>query len=408
LLTHYKVKTPFYFVDFDILAKRYSYLKQAFSRTAGETLIAYSYKTNYLPSICDFLSRLGSLSEVVSGLEMKIAKRLGIPGSKMIFNGPVKTEAEIREASRLRLMLVNLDSFNELKILERNRINGQKINLGVRLSFAPTDHRDESRFGFSVDDGSALKVCRRVARTRGFKLRALHFHLGSVTTELSRFTEAIEQSIGLMRDIEDYAGTKIEYLDVGGGFALETTPPLLQETHYPTLDAYAQTIGRAIAKSARIHGVEVPILIVEPGRALVGPAVQLVSRIISCKQKRNARYLVVDAGTNLVPSCTYLRHQIRLVGREGLRRMYCVTGPLCMESDVLSPAAALPRVKEGDIIAIEDVGAYSITFSSQFMRPRPAAFGLVDGKLVCLAREEIEEDIIRRMSFRRMKATSAH
>lgn len=344
-----KYATPFFLVDSRCLLENARKFKSLFN-----AVIAYSYKTNYIPAICSIFHDEGLWAEVVSGFEYSIAKSVNAPD--IVFNGPYKTRDELRRAIEDNA-LINADSFSEVKLLESMGAN----RIGVRISSG-------KRFGIKEEDLKKLDV----------NITALHAHIGTNIMDPIEYRKTLSKLIRISELLEKQ-GMDIKYIDIGGGFA--TTPQLMPYREPPSLEEYASAINIETDKT----------IIIEPGRALVNPGISLITRVVSIKKP----WVFVDAGTNLLPSAPYLYHNIRALKQGSKQEEYDIAGPMCYDSDVLGVGRMLPELEVGDILVIEDAGAYSVSMSRQFMMPRPPVVLLDNGKTSLIRRRETAEDILR-------------
>lgn len=344
-----KYNTPFFIVDAECLRDNAKKFKTLFNST-----IAYSYKTNYVPAICSIFHKEGLWAEVVSGFEYQIAKEVHAPD--IVFNGPYKTREELQRAIEDNA-LINADSIEEIKLLNAmgaDRI-GARVSLGKRFGIKETDLN-------KIDDN----------------IIALHTHIGTNIMDVNEYRITINKLINISEKFER-KGIDIKYIDIGGGFA--TNPTLMPYRKPPSLEEYAEVINNENDKT----------IILEPGRALVNPGIKLITRVVSIKKP----WVFVDAGTNLLPSAPYLYHKINALKQTDKMEEYDIAGPMCYDADVLGIGRELPELEIGDILIIEDAGAYSISMSTQFMMPRSPVVLIDNGKINLIRRRETAEDILR-------------
>lgn len=353
---------------------------QAFADPRITTRIAYSVKTNYLPAVVSIARAEGAWCEVVSGMEYELARALGTPPAEIIFNGPHKTDEELDRALR-EGALVTLDGFDELDRVERiARTLPRPARLGIRISFqfgtAPW-----TKFGFSDDNGDSQRALERIARNRRLRLELLHNHGGTFVLLHALYAQAAERLMRLARRARAL-GLKPTMADFGGGYPSENS--LRPEFDFAGgsvregdfLKPYAREIVTRLAAERDLFGGK-PVLVLEPGRAVVDACTQLLATVVARKSgDKGSEAVILDAGVNLVPTACYYDHPLTPSGGEqqGIARHRAVTvfGPLCMQSDRLREAAPLPPLATGDIVRIDQVGAYCHTMSMQFIQTRPA------------------------------------
>src|ERR1051325_3478393 len=209
--------SPLFVVSHTRLAAEFHAFRDAFRARYADTHVAYSYKTNYLTAIRAALHDEGAWAEVVSGLEYEMAARLGVPGERIVFNGPHKRDEDLRRAIKDGAF-VNVDSFDELNALEEAAASvGRVPAIGLRVSVRATPTPWE-KFGFSAEAGLAEEACRRAAASTRVRLAGLHVHLGTDLTDPGAYRTTIETLVPLMQRCEKQHHVRWEQLDLGGGF----------------------------------------------------------------------------------------------------------------------------------------------------------------------------------------------
>ncbi|MFQ5775936.1 MAG: hypothetical protein ACE5GS_15555, partial [Kiloniellaceae bacterium] len=349
---------------------------QAFADPHLETRIAYSVKTNYLPAVCSILKEEGAWAEVVSGMEYELARALGFPGRQIIFNGPHKTRDEL-ERALAGGAIVNIDNFDELSLVEEIATGlPRPARLGIRISFR-FGALGWTKFGFDDDNKDSQRALERIAGNRRLRLELLHSHCGTFLLVEGIYAKAAERLIRLAKRARDL-GLAPSMIDLGGGFP--SGNDLRPEYDFPGGSSrsgnfwapYAAEIRDRLHKARDLFGGR-PRLVLEPGRAVVDAAVQLLCTVVAKKAiEGRTPAIIVDAGVNLVPTACYYNHGVNRAasgngvqhGRHGAIDIY---GPLCMQTDRLRDQALLPPLEVGDILAISHVGAYCHTQSMQFI-----------------------------------------
>jgi len=420
-----EVGTPLFLYDPQVLHRCYREMSEPLRDRRMRSLIAYSYKTNFLPAICAELHRLGAGAEIVAPPELDLVRRLGVPADATIVNGVLKTESMLEHAVDPGCRIVNLESSNEVELLSRlARERGRQIDVGVRVnpSVYPFDGpvSDDwmsaaQKFGHDLDDGSAFEFCSRVARTSGLRLRGLHFHLGSQITCAAPYAEALRKIDALVRTLLDSA-VEIDMIDIGGGFGGRG----VRRTHRDLYDA--ATTEERVALRRRLAdgpdgfpwnelasllagwiGTRPITLILEPGRALVGESMRFLTRVCAVKRSRDREWAIVDGGVSHLPTLgPNEQHRVEILDRDGVRAtsergsdvQQAFAGPACHRGDVFAmdlPVARAPRV--GDLLVIHDVGAYSLSMSNSFNAYRAPVVELRGRDARVVWRRETGDDV---------------
>lgn len=390
--------SPVYVVSEAALRRNYRAMAGAFRSRYPDTVIAYSYKTNYVSGILRVFHQEGAHAEVVSQFELELARSLGIPGEHIVYNGPYKPVEALKLAISLGVR-VNADSIEELSDLqELARAAGRRVKVGIRVNMRLNDPPWD-RFGFNLEAGQALDACRRIRAASHLTLAGFHCHAGTFLTQVDIYERVVAGLVGLAKVVEASGGGPIEYLDVGGGYASRNTPLgqlLPGDLTNPGYDQYAETICGAL--KANLRGLRRrPTLILEPGRSLVDDPVSLLVSVVAVKTMLGGRKgVVVDGGVNLLSTAYYFRHGINLAEEyDGPVETADLLGPLCMQVDVLGRDVPLPRVQRGAILLVKNAGAYTISNSMQFIYPRPPVVIVSDGRTHLLRRGERTEDLTR-------------
>lgn len=355
-------------------------LHQAFAARGVEAIHGWSYKTNYLSAICNVLHQEGSWAEVVSRFEYEKARRLGVPGERILFNGPHKPRPAL-ERALAEGAHVHVDHFDELATIESiARARGVPAPIALRLNFDTGFTEPWSRFGFNLESGQALEAIATVTTSPHLRLVGLHSHIGTFILDPRAYAAQVKTLCTLMQEIEGEGPTRLDYLDIGGGLpsrnALQGTylPP---EQAVPDLDEYAEAICTAFLEGTAYRlgrGEARPRLIFESGRAVIDDAQVLITTVVGRKPlPSGAPAVILDAGINLLFTAFWYNHQVSLASpARGEPRETVLYGPLCMNIDVVRASVQLPPLLPGDPLVVSPVGAYNNTQWLQFIEYRPA------------------------------------
>ncbi len=394
--------SPLYLFSERRLRARARRLREAFAQRYPNVELAWSYKTNYLRAICAVLHGEGALAEVVSAFEYEKARGLGVPGERIIFNGPLKRRAALERAvaEGARINVDHLDEVSDLEALAAERGGGKPIEIGIRVNMDTGIQPQWSRFGFNLDSGQALDAVKRIVAGGRLRIRGLHAHIGTFILAPEAYGQAAAKMARFIGEVREQCGVEIEDLDLGGGFPSRSR---LKGTYLPPdmaiapIDDYAEKVAEALY--ANLPAGVFPRLLLESGRAVVDEAGYLITTVWAAKRLPDGRRAyVLDAGVNNLFTSFWYKFQIE-IDREvrGLNEAAMLNGPLCMNIDVLDEAAQLPPLERGTRLIFSPVGAYNVTQSMQFIEYRPAVVLVGSAGQVELIREaEDLTDIERR------------
>lgn len=375
-------RAPAYLLDVGRLEERYGEFDGAFRRRFPSAIVAYSYKTNYLPFLCRRLHRLGASAEVVSELEYRLARRLGVPASRIVFNGPARTEGALGLALR-EGAFVNLDSLEEVAVTERllrSMPEPESARIGLRVALEiPDDQgvRRESRFGLSIEGGELEPAAERLLAA-GSRHVGLHVHASTKERSALWFAEVADR---LGRAARRLGVERLAFLDVGGGFGF--APPESTWLSFPSFNEYAAVVHDHLL--AAIPGASGLVLITEPGIALVGDCLSLVAPVRSIKRRSHGTLVTIDASVHTVRPTRHRRAlAVTALDAQGLSldgppSCYSLVGYTCMEEDIVAEAVMLPELKVGDYVRIDNLGGYTWVFKPRFIRQAPPILALEKG-----------------------------
>lgn len=356
---------------------------RSFSLRYPKTQFAWSYKTNYLDAVCSVFHSEGAWAEVVSEFEYQMARRLGVPGAEIVFNGPFKPLPALEMAASEGAM-IHIDNFEEIAALEKiaDRL-GRKVNVGLRLNMDTGIAPAWDRFGFNYDNGEAWQAARRIFLGDKLRITGAHSHIGTFVLEPAAYQAQTSKLAAFVKRLGTELDAPVEYIDIGGGFPSKNT---LQGQYYPgdtsnpSIDAYAEAATRGLL-DAGFPNDELPTLIVESGRALIDSAGALITTVVGNKRlPSDLRGIVVDAGVNTLMTAFWYNHSV-LPAKDhgGMMEEAVIYGPLCMNIDVVRSSVYLPVLEAGDLLVITPVGAYNVTQWMQFIRMRPQVVMIGEG-----------------------------
>lgn len=397
-----KYGSPLFVVSEQRLRRNIRRLKQAFAARYPNVLFGWSYKTNYLGAVCNIFHQEGSWAEVVSEFEYEKARSLGVPGNNILFNGPGKKAAGLRKAIA-EGGRIHIDHLDELYAIERiSEETGTDIEVTLRLNFDTGYTEPWSRFGFNVESGQAMDAAWRIAASEHLSLTGLHSHIGTFVLEPKAYSEQVRIMCGFMNEVESRTDCRIDYLDIGGGFASMNSLQgiyLPAEQVVPSVEQYAEAICELLLElthDREARGLNRPTLVLETGRALVDDAEYLLATVLANKRLPDGkRAVVVDAGVSQLFTAFWYNHNVvptrLLPGRPEETVIY---GPLCMNIDVMRNSVMLPPLNVGDALVFSPVGAYNNTQWMQFIEYRPNVVLIHDDRAVSVIRRAENLDTV--------------
>ncbi len=373
--------------------------------------VFYSYKTNPVPGLLRRLHALGIGAEVISHYELWLARHLGVPADKIVFNGPGKSEAAIADAVNAGVQILNVNHREEIAAVARvaERV-GKRVRVGIRVQVG---QGWSGQFGVTVADGQALAAYAEARQSPWLDVVGLHAHRGGMIhteDDLRRFAEAV---LGFTDVLLANLGMSLEILNFGGSLATPTVRGLsardlrmnrtFQRELTPadpaaslSIERYTTTLIGFVNEFFRVRGRPRPRIFIEPGRSMTGDTQMLLASVLSTKAEEDTTYAILNAGINLAESCRSEYHALLPVNRatEPRSAIHTIVGPICTPGDTLYWAAKLPHLTTADSVAIMDAGAYFVPFATTFSFPRPPVVVVDDGVVSLLRRGESFPDLV--------------
>ena len=395
--------TPLYVTDENKLRENIRNYKRTFgkSKTGIDTDIFFAVKANGNLAILRILASEGAGADVFSVGELQLTKLAGISKEKILFNGNSKSEDDLREAVESGVK-ISVDSLGELRVLAAVTDElGKEADIAIRVNpdVSPAVNPKiatglkESKFGVPYHE--IMSMCEEAVQYRNIALTGLHCHIGSQILKLDVFGEAAEKMMTLVEQLHE-RGIELEFVDLGGGLGIGYSEE--DKKILPTPDDLAAVILPVLVDRMNSLGLNLK-LILEPGRSIVGTTTILLSRVNVVKPAHK-NFVAIDAGFNLLirPVMYDAYHEVVVANRKNERAstLYTVVGPVCESGDIIAKDRMLPEVKSGDLVAINDVGAYGFSMSSQYNgRPRCAEVLVNDGAVDLIRARESIDDLLR-------------
>ena len=367
--------SPLFVLSEKTIRDTYRKAVKTFSTRYPKVQFAWSYKTNYLDAVCNIYHQEGSWAEVVSGFEYKKALNNGVKGKRIIFNGPDKTVEDLEMAIKNE-SLIHIDHLDELyTIIGLTEKMEMRPRVAIRVNMDTGTYPLWDRFGFNYENGQAWDALNKIMASGKMDLVGLHCHIGTFMLSAKAYGIAATKLADLANGLKEKYGHEVKYIDLGGGFPSKNT---LKGSYLPGRDInpdfadFAEAISTALL-NAKFSPDNLPLLILETGRALIDEAGFLLGTVISNKRSASGkRTTIIDVGVNLMFTAYWYDHKIS-PAQEFTQFSETTTlyGPLCMNIDVVRDNALLPLLNKGDHFVIHHVGAYNMTQWMQFITLRP-------------------------------------
>lgn len=385
------VGTPFYLYSSATLTKHFKAVDQAFANIPHITCFAVKSCSNL--SVLGMFGSMGGGADIVSGGELFRAVKSGIDPQKIVYSGVGKTAEELHYALTTGILMFNVESLQELEKLQEiaAKLDLQApIALRINPDVDPKTHAyistglAKNKFGIPIEQ--AAEIYQAAQKMTHIEVIGVSCHIGSQLTTVAPFVESMHKVIVFIRELAK-SGIQIKYLDMGGGLGIQ-----YDQEEPPQPDEYAAALKELTAE------LNDCILIIEPGRVIVGNAGILVTKVIYTKSGQK-KFIIVDAGMNDLarPSLYDAYHEILPVLEAQNRSQEAdIVGPICETGDFLAKGRMAPICAQGDLLAVMSAGAYGFSMSSNYnSRPRVAEVMVNGSEFQVIRKRETFADLIR-------------
>lgn len=391
------MQTPYYVLHKELLDEGIEKLKAAISKFWPNSLIGYSFKTNSLPWIIQYMKEQGCYAEVVSEDEYELAEYMGY--EKIVYNGPVKGKESFRRACEAG-HIINLDAKREIVWLKEIASKDHIIKVGVRVNFdleamcpgEASGGTEGGRFGFSYENGTFAHVLEELSLIPGVEVVGIHLHCSSKTRSVGIYQAIAEMACRLKKEYE----LQLEYVDIGGGYfgGLSNKPQYAD---------YLKAVSEILKQE---FDPQHTTLIVEPGTSLICPPIEYVTSVTDVKNTNRNHFVITDGSRihvdPLMGKKSYFYH-IEYEDSEEKRiqqKKQVISGFTCMENDRLFELTDGPELQTGDRIVYEKVGAYTLCLAPLFIGYYPPVYLEERGKVSCIrhkwgVKEYISQSVVK-------------
>ncbi len=389
--------SPLYVYDADIIRKKFETLRSAMPAHVD---IFYAVKSNPNLAVLKFISELGAGFDVASIGELAALQKLQIPGSKIVFTGPGKSDEEIEHAIGYGIYSFNCESENEIHRLDSaaGKVDG-KIRIGMRINTEYAIQETTPIIGgsqakkFGIDEHKVLGVLERIKSLRHIYVAGIHVFNATQVLDYREIAANTKNILELAAHISEKAGLRLEYIDVGGGLGIPYAADE-KELDIQALGEEFLNCHHEFSKQKRLPDIR---WILEPGRYVSGECGVFLTKVVDVKESRGIHFVITDAGINqfLRPALIGQNHPVCVANKLNVPpvKIYRIEGPLCTSLDCLARDVHLPEVEPGDTIGFFNAGAYGFTESMPFFLSHPVpAEVMVKDKKAFLIRKRMEPD----------------
>jgi diaminopimelate decarboxylase len=391
-----KFDTPLYVVSENRIRENYQRLQDALTRNYEKVRVYYAAKANSNLSVLKILETEGAYLDAVSPGEISMALTTGFPPDHILFTGTSVRNDELKFLADSNVT-VNIDSLSQLERLLKIMVP-KVLSVRVNPEIGAGHHEHCITAGkntkFGLWESNALKAYK-TAKKAGVKRFGIHMHVGSGVLDVEPFLLALDKLLSVARKAHDQIGVNFEFVDMGGGLGVPYKP----EEKELDMSRFSKEVLSLFKRKIAEYGLGEPFFCVEPGRYLVCDASILLTTVNTVKATPFKKFVGVDAGFNTLvrPTMYGSYHQVLVANKLDMleNETYDVVGPVCESGDVLAKDRQLPKVHEGDLLAVLNAGAYGYSMSSQYnARPRAAEVLVRNGKCTLIRMRETLDDLI--------------
>jgi len=397
--------TPLYVMDEQFIRDNCKRFRKAFKDEQDVNKVAYAGKAFLTIAMCEIIKSEGLYLDVVSGGELYTAYKADFPLKKVYFHGNNKTIDEIEMAIELCVGTFVVDNLHEMEIInEKAKEKGimQRVLLRVTPGIEAHTHdyiktgQIDSKFGFTTLNNELEGVIKTALSLSNIKLAGLHCHIGSQIFELEPYRDAVGIMMSFIKNIKEKFSYDIEELDLGGGFGVYYN----KGDEPKEIEEFCRIIIQEAKVKCREYGINVPTLVIEPGRSIVANAGITLYTVGAIKDIPEVKkYVAVDGGMtdNIRPALYNAEYQCVLANRinEACTEIVTIAGKCCESGDILLNDVELPKVNSGDLIAILSTGAYGYSMSSNYNKIPKAPVVLVsEGKHRIICKRQTYKEMI--------------
>lgn len=402
-----KYGTPLYLLDERTIRGHCRTFQQSIDDNyGGKGLSVYASKALNCKEMCRIIKEEGLGIDVVSGGELYTALSVDFPPEKIVFHGNNKTADEIKMALESGVGRIVVDNLTELRTIEKmaNEL-GKKPGVMIRIkpgidahthNFIRTGQID-SKFGFALETGEAFEAVREVLEQKNVTLKGVHCHIGSQIFEIEPFKAAAEVMLGFIAKVKNELSYEIKELNLGGGFGIR----YLKDDDAKLYKTFMEQVSVTVKETCAGLGLNIPFIMIEPGRSIVGPAGTTLYTVGAVKTIPGIRnYVSVDGGMTDNPRYILYQSEYSVAVANKINEpadyVATVAGRCCESGDLVQENAKIQTPEPGDILAVFCTGAYNYSMASNYNRvPKPPIVMISEGKSKVIVKRETYEDLVK-------------
>jgi diaminopimelate decarboxylase len=397
--------TPLYVYDEQLIRDQCRAYVRAFEKTGFAFQVAYASKAFCTMAMCKLVEKEGLSLDVVSGGELHTAVQAGFPANRIHFHGNNKSPEELLYALEVGIGTFIIDNFYELELLHALATEKQ-MTCNIMLRITPgveahtheyiTTGQEDSKFGFDLSNGDAMKAIQLASGKEYFRLIGVHTHIGSQIFDTTGFRVMIERIADLCRQAADILGHELPVVNVGGGAGVRYH----SEDSPIEIGQFVSELAESIEQEFTAQNLQIPEIWVEPGRSIIATAGTTLYTIGSRKELPGIRtYIAVDGGMtdNPRPALYQAKYEATIANKmlEPHDEKVSIAGKCCESGDMLIWDIVLPKAEAGDLLAVSCTGAYNYSMASNYNRvARPAVVFVKDGQADVVVRRETYQDLV--------------
>ncbi|MGL5749247.1 MAG: diaminopimelate decarboxylase [Paraclostridium sp.] len=398
-------KTPLYVLDEELVRDNCREYVKHFKVKENNNKVAYAGKA-FLPLyMCNIINEENMCLDVVSGGELYTAYKANFPMDKVLFHGNNKTIDEIKMGIKFGVGRFVVDNLYELEILQNICEEQNKtVNIYFRVTPGIEAHTHnyiqtgqiDSKFGFTIVNGDLYNAVEEAKKYKNINLVGLHAHIGSQIFDVKPFLDEVNIMMNLVKQIKDIYNIELKEVDLGGGIGVYYT----KEDRPSTIKDFCEAIISQADKACKMLGIEVPTLIIEPGRSIVANAGSTLYTIGSIKDIKGIRtYVSVDGGMtdNIRPSLYQAGYECSIVNKmkDNKNNQVTIAGKCCESGDILMTDVDIMDIESGDILITTSTGAYGYSMASNYNKmPKPGVVSVYKGEHKEICKRQTYEELL--------------